>query len=62
MPPTPSQIAHPLRVLSSLSPRQHPHEEELHNVGVEEEELGSLVALRPRVGLHGGSRAAGVFG
>ncbi len=40
---------------------QHPHEEELDNVRVKEEKLGSLIALRSRVGLHGRSSAAGVF-
>lgn len=40
-----------------LGPGQDPHEEELDDVGVEEEKLRPLVALRSRVGLH---RAAGV--
>ena len=38
---------------------QNPHEEELHNVRIEEEELRSLIALGSRVGLHSG---AGVVG
>lgn len=35
-------------------PGQNPHEEELHNVGVEEEELCALALLCSRVGLHAG--------
>lgn len=47
------------QMLRSNSASKNPHEEELHNVGVEKEELRPLIALRTRVGLH---RAAGIAG
>lgn len=45
-----------------LRPGENPHEEELHNVRIEEEELGSLVALRSRLRLHRASAAVRGFG
>lgn len=45
-----------------LCPSQDPHEEELYNVRVEEEELRSLVTLRSRVGLHGAACVVVCFG
>lgn len=46
----------PPNCISPSSPGEDPHEEQLHNICVEEEELRPLVALCTGVGLH---RAAG---
>lgn len=40
---------------------EQPHEEQLHEVRVDKEELGSLVAFGPRIRLHGAAVAAGDF-
>lgn len=41
---------------------EHPHEYELDDVGVEEEELGAAVSLGAGDGLHGGGGGGGGVG
>ena len=45
-----------------ILPRQDPHEDELHDVAVDEEELGAAVALRPGDGVHAAAGGGGVGG
>jgi hypothetical protein len=46
----------------SSSSAKYPHEQELNDVRVEEEELSTLVPFRPRVGLHGPLSAGSALG
>lgn len=52
----------PLPIKTLSRPGEKPHEEQLDKVGVEEEELCPLVALRPCVSLHRAARVGSRFG